>query len=69
MQILMSAPLRLPRVIWTRNAPILLAHTAVLATLGTLVTGTDAQVRKLGQGNVIRELTISSCVSVRVSRY
>ena len=45
----MSAPLRLPRVTCTRNAPILLAHTAVLATQGTLVTGTDAQVRKPGR--------------------
>ena len=45
----MSAPLRLLRVTRTRNAAILLAHTAVLATLGTLVTGTDAQVRKLGR--------------------
>ena len=45
----MSAPLRLPRVTCTRNAPILLAHTAVLATLGTLVTETDAQVPKLGR--------------------
>ena len=56
----MSAPLRLPRVTWTSNAPILLAHTAVLATLGTLVTGTDAQVRELGRamslGNIEYEL-------------
>ena len=49
LQILMSAPLPLPPVTFTRNAPILLAHTAVLATLGTLVTGKHAQVRKTGR--------------------
>ena len=45
----MSAPLCLPRVTRSLNAAILLAHTAVLVTLGTLVTGTDAQVRKPGK--------------------
>ena len=43
----MSAALRLPPVTWTRSATILLAHTAVLAILGTLVTGKHAQVREL----------------------
>ena len=42
----MSAPLHLPRVTWTRNAPILLARTTVLATLGTMVTRKHAQVRE-----------------------
>ena len=54
----MYAPLYLPPVTFTRNAPILLAHTAVLATLGTLVTGKHAQVRKLDRimllGNRVR---------------
>ena len=43
----MSAALRLPPVTWRRSATILLAHTAVLAILGTLVTGKHAQVRGL----------------------
>ena len=43
----MNAPLRLPPFTWTRNAQILLAHTALFATLGTLVTGKHSQVRKL----------------------
>ena len=49
LQMSMNAPLRLPFVTWMRNATILLAHTAVLATLGTLVTGKHALVRKLGR--------------------
>ena len=43
----MSAALRLPPVTWTLSATILLAHTAVLAVLGTLVTAKHAQVREL----------------------
>ena len=43
----MNAPLRLPPFTWTRNAQILLAHTALFATLGTLLTGKHSQVRKL----------------------
>ena len=65
----MSAPLHLPRVTCTRNAAMLLAHTTVLATLGTLVTGTDAQVRELGRkmslGNIEYELR-TFCASQRL---
>ena len=43
----MNALLRLPPFTWTRNAQILLAHTALFATLGTLVTRKHSQVRKL----------------------
>ena len=68
----MSAPLRLPRVTWTRSAPIPLAHTAVLATLGTLVTGTDAQVRKVGRkmslGNIEYELRTFCEASQRLEK-
>jgi len=39
----MSAALRFPPVTWTRSATILLAHTAVFANLGTLVTEEHAQ--------------------------
>ena len=41
-----------------RNAAILLAHTVVLATLGTLITGKRAQVRKVDSGNVISRYRI-----------
>ena len=43
----MSAALRLSPVTWTRSATILLAHTAVLAIRGILVTGKHAQVHDL----------------------
>ena len=49
LQILMNAPPRLRPVTSTPTATILLAHTAVLATLGTLVTGKHAQVCELGR--------------------
>ena len=45
----MNAPLRLTPVTRTRNAPIISAHTAVLATPGTLVTENLARVRKSGR--------------------
>ena len=44
----MNATFRLPPVMWTRNAPTLLARTNVFATLGTLVTGKHAQVKNNG---------------------
>ena len=43
----MSAALRLPHATLTRGATILLDHTAVLATLGTRVTGKHAQVHNV----------------------
>ena len=52
----MSAALRLPHATLTRGATIPLAHTAVLAILGSLVTEKHAQVRNLARamslGNV-----------------
>ena len=42
----MNAPLPLPPATWKGSATILLAHTAVLAILGTLETGKHAQVRE-----------------------
>ena len=49
LQISMNAPLHHPSVMWTRNATILLAHTAVIATLGSLVTGKHAKLCELGR--------------------
>ena len=46
-QILMNAALRPSPVTWTRIATIVLAHTAVLAILGTLVTEQHARVQNL----------------------
>ena len=37
------------------NAAILLAHTAALATLGTLETGKHAQVRNLGRAITLED--------------
>ena len=52
----MSAALRLPPVTRKQSATIQLAHTAVFANLGTLVTEKHAQVRNLAKtmslGNV-----------------
>ena len=58
LQMSMNAPLCLPPVTWTRSAPILLAHTAVLAALGTLVTVKHAEVRDLWRIGHIRILSI-----------
>ena len=45
----MNAQLRLPCVTEARSVPILLVHSAVFATMGTLIMANDAQVRKLGR--------------------
>ena len=58
LQTLMSAPLLPPPVTFTRNAQIFLAHTAVLATLATLVTEKHAQVRKTGRRIICTETRI-----------
>ena len=63
----MSAPLPLPPVTFTRYAPIPLAHTAVLATLGTLVAGKHAQVRKTGRRVTCMETRIPTEKSTAAS--
>ena len=52
-QILMNAALRPSPVTWTRSATILLAHTAVLAILGTLVTEQHARVQNLANAMLL----------------
>ena len=52
-QILMNAALRPSPVTWTRIATILLAHTAVLAILGTLVTEQHARVQNLANAMLL----------------
>ena len=60
----MSAALRLPHATLTRGATILLAHTAVLAILGTLVTEKHAQVRNLARAMPLGNVGYDPLISI-----
>ena len=66
----MNALLCLLPVTLTRSATILLAHTAALATLGTLVTGKHAQVHNLAMAkSLIMVILITRIIKDRIGRH